>query len=917
VIVIGVMMKKIAFPILLAATLSCLTTGPSANTGSGSGFFDKNSTELQALFPANLPSKEGLQIYLRESEYEYLPDGSLQLSSRWIYKILSNESLEGWSNVQVEWSPWNMSRPDIQARVTNPDGQQHWLNPNHIVEGAPQQGENGILTSNKVLTAPFPQIRVGSIVEEEVRFHYKPYVQDAGIRKAFRFSLSLPIKNLRLSVTVPEGMPFHYEVHRMKSDPEIVERNGQRTYVFDKADHPGHDGYERMVDKHASSYPYVEFSNAHSWSSLAQKYAQEVEPLMAPLGEPYPDLDWTDFDEALPQILHWLDQEVRYVGLELGQNSIIPFSPAQSLARGFGDCKDKATILISILREQGIPAHIALLRISDNQDVDPEVPGLEKFDHAIVYIDSDPPIWIDPTTDLNRTAALPPWDRNRNALIIRDGQNSLVRTTPDSPEENQFTEIRRFLLSPNGYAKLEASFSGLGMYEIFMRQNLHEDPEEYTGNLVNYLAKVNNFAELGQKSFTNPRDYSEPASINFTLQHVESGSTDLHESLVVLENWTTAKEIPNLFFQFDTETRALPYEAPRAKEVRMIYQIVPPKGFVLTEPIPVDLIWETEPFSFNRTLTQTPEGEVHVEYYTRINDGVYSPKVFMETIDYLKTRTQNFPEKEVLRFQHKYQELAAQNKHIEAFALLKEYSLDPDVHTSDYHRLTHALMEMGMRDEAAKAALKAIEMDPDSLVNNRVMGSIFQYDILGREFHPSSDWEQALFYLKKAEEIEPRDPFTLSRLSLHYQYGPEMIRFNNPSNLPLALEYQRRLIEVQSSDENYNDLFYILAHLDRWEEIRNTVPQLENALLKGIFSFLSVSAIEGGEKGFEELQNLSQEDFGKALELSLAFYIDTGDYAIATEILTLLSQGSSNRMALEEQADFLKRYKTHSGRSAV
>jgi hypothetical protein len=81
------------------------------------------------------------------------------------------------------------------------------------------------------------------------------------------------------------------------------------------------------------------------------------------------------------------------------------------------------------------------------------------------------------------------------------------------------------------------------MYEIFMRQNLHEDPEEYTGNLVNYLAKVNNFAELGQKSFTNPRDYSEPASINFTLQHVESGSTDLHESLVVLENWTTAKEI--------------------------------------------------------------------------------------------------------------------------------------------------------------------------------------------------------------------------------------------------------------------------------------------------------------------------------------------------------------------------------------
>ncbi|MBK7197492.1 MAG: transglutaminase family protein [Myxococcales bacterium] len=38
-----------------------------------------------------------------------------------------------------------------------------------------------------------------------------------------------------------------------------------------------------------------------------------------------------------------------------------PFAPADTLARGFGDCKDKATLLVALLRAAKIPADVALL----------------------------------------------------------------------------------------------------------------------------------------------------------------------------------------------------------------------------------------------------------------------------------------------------------------------------------------------------------------------------------------------------------------------------------------------------------------------------------------------------------------------------------------------------------------------------
>ena len=56
------------------------------------------------------------------------------------------------------------------------------------------------------------------------------------------------------------------------------------------------------------------------------------------------------------------------------------------LARRFGDCKDKAALMIALLREVGIDAELVLVRTRRGGRLDTEPASLAIFDHAIVYV---------------------------------------------------------------------------------------------------------------------------------------------------------------------------------------------------------------------------------------------------------------------------------------------------------------------------------------------------------------------------------------------------------------------------------------------------------------------------------------------------------------------------------------------------
>ena len=98
-----------------------------------------------------------------------------------------------------------------------------------------------------------------------------------------------------------------------------------------------------------------------------------------------------------------------------------PHSCRQVLERGYGDCKDKAILLISLGREAGLTLQYALLRTRPAGEVDREVPN-QQFNHAIVYVPKQEgfpqPFFVDATTDGLDVGSLRADDQGAWSLVL-------------------------------------------------------------------------------------------------------------------------------------------------------------------------------------------------------------------------------------------------------------------------------------------------------------------------------------------------------------------------------------------------------------------------------------------------------------------------------------------------------------------
>ena len=180
---------------------------------------------------------------------------------------------------------------------------------------------------------------------------------------------------------------------------------------------------------------YVHLSTLSDWTEAADRYRKLVADRLVPTDR-LRELarTWAGDAKTPEAIIAALYTEVahrtRYVGLEFGVRSFQPASPAQTLARGFGDCKDKATLLIALARALDVEAHLVLVRTRGAGAIAPGVASFAVFDHAIVYV---PALdrFLDPTVDRNDPFTLPPSDQGAMVLVVDD--HPAPRVAPADP----------------------------------------------------------------------------------------------------------------------------------------------------------------------------------------------------------------------------------------------------------------------------------------------------------------------------------------------------------------------------------------------------------------------------------------------------------------------------------------------------
>lgn len=158
--------------------------------------------------------------------------------------------------------------------------------------------------------------------------------------------------------------------------------------------------------------------------------------------------------ERLLAALRFVQRDIRYFGNEFGVSSHRPEAPDRVLERRFGDCKDKVTLLIALLRRLDIPAQPVLVSTFQRGGIDRLLPSPLAFNHVIARVDLDgASYWLDGT----RTHQSGPLSARQSegygrGLVVAPATQALADLPPAYDSEqvgvNDTIRVERFVADP-------------------------------------------------------------------------------------------------------------------------------------------------------------------------------------------------------------------------------------------------------------------------------------------------------------------------------------------------------------------------------------------------------------------------------------------------------------------------------------
>jgi len=190
----------------------------------------------------------------------------------------------------------------------------------------------------------------------------------------------------------------------------------------------------------------------------------------------------------------------------------------------YGDCKDQASLIVAMLRSAGIKAYVALLRVSPDVEIEETLPGFGGFDHAIVYIPGDKPVWIDSTPRFSRGGQLPTEDQGRLALIASSDSTSLQRIPVLAGSAVNSIEIH---FAETGPAKMSIAKEFHGTEEIEARSSHGavepSDAEELFESTANAIYDGDGILNF-QRS--DPNDFSRAFRVQYDVVNSSQASSE-------------------------------------------------------------------------------------------------------------------------------------------------------------------------------------------------------------------------------------------------------------------------------------------------------------------------------------------------------------------------------------------------------
>ncbi len=866
--------------------------------------------------------KEGEDaVFLHEEDvFTFSDKGTAVSTHHALYRILSNEGVKRWSTVTAYWQPWRQDRPAMRARVISRAGVVSTLDPKTIADSTAHQIDPDLYSDSRMLNAPLPNLEAGCIVEFEIVTVDRAPILSAGSVSRVWFGHSVPVLSRRLVLDYPSALPVRYRVRGGTMSPLKDQTQGRIRNTFNAANISAIRGIEGNLPPDAVPYTCVEFSTGSSWQAVARAYSDSAELIVGKdslksyvdqvLGTPRPRAGTpSQRAEIIKKILYRITTDVRYTGLNFGENSIIPHPPVDTLRLGYGDCKDQASLLVAALREAGIEANLALLLAGSDPDVLPDLPGFGQFNHAIVYLPLDA-IWIDPTASFYHPGEIPPMDQGRRSLVISPTTLSLMVTPESAPSANLFKEVREFHLSENGAAQVVETTSMTGSFEAFYRRDFNDsDVKSKRDHLEKYAKNVYDAKSLATFSSTDPRQMESPFRLSLTIKDSRKGWTDDSSSVVVMQagslldflpDFLTAKESPDAPF---ARTQDVYLQEPFVCEYDV--HIVPPQGF-RAAALPESKSLPFGPALFTRTFTLESDGSVSAVF----RFDCVKRRFTAEEATALHTEARKFLEGEasVVTFEQVGESHLAAGRYKEA---LSEFQSLASLHPQEaLHRIqiSRTLLAAGFVRDSLKEARAAVDLEPKLARAHANLAWVLLHNEFGRIFEKGADLAQARTEYARAAALDSTvSQYTVNQAILA-EYNDAFSRYGAGANLEEAVRLYRSISKDIKGTDSWNSLAIDLLRLGKFTELKEALADCANDRTRQALYLTAVTVLDGTAAAQREAVRLaaSADERRNVMSLAAQFLLVARRYPEAAELMAATARGSQNAAQTIAFADKLK-----------
>lgn len=222
---------------------------------------------------------------------------------------------------------------------------------------------------------------------------------------SFTCGWPLPVARERVRILCPAGRSLQFRLHGAQREPSRRSLSGLEEYVWEFANTPAISAEDLTPSWHVTQ-PWLQVSEFRDWSEVSLWAAALYPPSRLPAELEGLAAGWrseaTSMQRALAA-LDWVQQNIRYVGVESGIGSLVPSPPAVVCERRFGDCKDQSYLLCALLRRLGVEADPVLVNTWARQLVAEMLPSPFAFNHVITRIRSDGRTYfVDPSNSFQR-----------------------------------------------------------------------------------------------------------------------------------------------------------------------------------------------------------------------------------------------------------------------------------------------------------------------------------------------------------------------------------------------------------------------------------------------------------------------------------------------------------------------------------